>query len=268
MKTTILILLLGLSILGKAQIDLTKQQIKAKTDSILIEGELLFQYEKAAWISIDLSMEKESIQKHFNGYLVYQQDDTIKTIIINKDNQCIYELDFIKDYSMPIKEEIVNRELTENENELLTIRDVILNQITDEKYEVGCPDEYSLNFVLIPIESGYKFYILTGTSMANVIPFGNDYLFLTDTDGEVISMHKFHSRLIPIMTKGPNGEVATMISHSHLRSEPFISATDICTFKLYGHLYGLTEFSVYSPAFSKYFIYKAKNNKIKMADRM
>jgi len=226
----------------------------------------LFQYEKAAWISIDLAMEKKDIKKKFGGYLVYQKDDTIKTIILDKENQCMYELNFINELSIPIHEDLTTRELTENENKLLSTKNDILKQIIDKKYEVTCPDGYSLNFVLVPVENRFKFYILTGTSQSNIIPFGNDYLFLTDSTGIVVSMRKFHSRLIPMMTVSPDGGEVTMLSHSHLKSEPFISATDICTFKLYGSLYGLTEFSVYSPAFSKTFTYKLSDNTIEIKD--
>ena len=260
----ILIFLFGLSILGKAQNELTEQQIKAKTDSILIEGNLLFQYEKAAWISIDLAMEQKNIKKKFGGYIVYQKIDTIKTIILNKDNQCVYELSFINDFSSPTKEVLSLRELNENESKLLTIKNKILNQIVEKKYEVSCPDGFSLNMELIPFASGYKLYILTGTSQSQIIPFGNDYLFLTDPNGEILSMRKFHSRLISTMTKGPNGEQVTESIHSHLRTEPFISATDICTFKLYGSLYGQNEFKVYSPGLSTYFTYSLIDNNIKI----
>lgn len=259
-----LIFLFGLSILGKAQNGLTEQQIKEKTDSILAEGNLLFQYEKAAWISIDLAMEKTHIKNNFGGYLVFQKEDTIKTIILNKDKQCVYELSFINDFTRPTKEILSNRELNENEYKLLTIKNKILNQIIEKKYEVGCPDGFSLNMELLPFDSGYKLYILTGTSQSQIIPFGNDYLFLTDSKGEIISMRKFHSRLISTMTKGPNGEQVTKSIHSHLRSEPLISATDICTFRLYGSFYGQNEFKVYSPELSTYFTYSLIDNSIKM----
>jgi hypothetical protein len=261
---TILIFLFGLSILGKAQNGLTELQIKVKTDSILMEGNLLFQYEKTAWTSTDLAMEKNEIKKKFEGYLVYQQKDTIKTIILNKENQCIYELFYINDFSRPTREIIANRELNENEKKLLTIKNKILSQIGEKKYEVGCQDGFSLNVELIPVVSGYKLYILTGTSQSNIIPFGNDYLFLTDQNGEILSMRKFHSRLISTKTKGPNGEQVTETIHSHLRTEPFISATDICTFKLYGSLYEQKEFKVYSPELSTYFIYSLIDNDIKI----
>ena len=50
--------------------------------------------------------------------------------------------------------------------------------------------------------------------------------------------------------------------HSHLKYEPFISATDICTFRLYYNKTGSTKFAVYSTALSMYFIYELATNTI------
>jgi len=55
--------------------------------------------------------------------------------------------------------------------------------------------------------------------------------------------------------------------HSHLRTEPFISATDICTFMLYGKLCGQNSFGVYSPELGKYFRYRLDKNVINIEDK-
>ena len=267
-KLSILILLFSLSILGKAQNELSKKQIEEKTDSILIEGNLLYKYERAAWISFDLAMEEESIKLDYGGYITYQDGDSIKTTILDKENKfCIFELTFIKDFNKPTNENLTRRKLTENEEKLLYIKNKIIDEIIEKKYEVGCPEGYSLNKILIPNNKGYKLYIITGTSQSQIIPFGNDYLFYADENGNITSWKKFHSRLISTQTVGPSGEEVRGLTHSHLRAEPFISATDICTFKLYGVLYNIDEFSVYSPELSIYFIYNSKKDTIKIEDK-
>ena len=265
---TILFILIGLPLLGEAKTTFTKEQLKEKTDSILAEGNLLYQYERAAWVSNDLAWENKSIANNFAGYLVYQENDTIKSIILNKDNQCIYVYSFLNDFSKPSKEQAITRELSENERTLLSVRKYILKQINENKFGVSCPAGFSLNLDLIPFERGYKFYIITGTTQSQIIPFGNDYLFKANSDGEILSMRKFHSRLIPTMTQGPSGEQITGLSHSHLKNTPFITATDICTFKLYGSLYGLSEFSVYSPALSVSFTYNMDLDEIEIKDEL
>lgn len=100
-----------------------------------------------------------------------------------------------------------------------------------------------------------------GTRESGVIPFGNDYLFWSDAEGNITDWKKFHSNIIPIYAKGPNGEKVTSSCHSHLPTTPYITATDICTFRLYGELCELEEFSVSA---SGNFKYNLKTNKIEI----
>jgi len=250
-----------------AQTDLTEAQIKAKCDSILEEANLLYSYEKAAWIATDLAGENKKVIKKMSGYFVRQSNDTLYALMMNKKDECIAEFAFTDDSSDPAKSVFRTRKLTAQEQKLWSVRNGAIDQILKKPYPVESPPGYSLNVILIPDASGYKLYLLTGTSKSNVIPFGNDYLFWLDPEGKIESMHKFHSRLIPAETRGPDGEQVIKMMHSHLKTEPFITATDICTFKLYARLYGLNEFSVYSPALSKYFTYKLDQDIVEVSDK-
>lgn len=268
MKIPIVILILIASALsGIAQDLFTEAQIKEKSDSILKEGDLLYRYEKVAWVSTDIALENKKIKKKIRGYITYQKNDTLINIVLDKKGKCIFESIFYDNHVSPDSTSFVNRELTMYEQKLLKTKNKIINQIADKEYNVICPRGFSLNFVLLPCDTGYKLYILTGTHQTEVIPFGNDYIFQTDEEGKVLSWRKFHSRLIPAMTKMSDGANVTSVMHSHLRSEPFISATDICTFKLYGPLYGLKEFSVYSPALSRYFTYNLTEDTIEISEK-
>ena len=122
-----------------------------------------------------------------------------------------------------------------------------------------------MNIELIPYELGYKLYIIAGTSKSDMIPFGNDYIFFADKNGEITSWRKFHSRLIPTMTKY-EGKTVIGIIHSHLVNEPFMTATDICTFRLYGTISGVKKFEVLSTALSKVFTYDLESGTIKFKD--
>jgi hypothetical protein len=260
-------LLILLSTYSKGQIAMTDIQIKEKTDSILLEGNLLFRYEEAAWVSNDLAFGKEKIKNEFGGYFVYQTNDTMKAIILNRDSLCILEYSFIPYFNLPIDSSFIKRDLTETENRLIKIKHKILKEIAENQYDVVCPPGYRINKVLVPFDNYFKLYLLTGTSQARVIPFGNDYLFIATDDGRILTWKKFHSRLLSVPSKMPNGDPINRTSHTHLYSEPFISATDICTFRLYASLLGQIEFSVYSPALSKWFKYKLSENTIEISDK-
>jgi hypothetical protein len=212
-------------------------------------------------------MGKENIKNEFGGYFVYKVKDTVKTIFLDFENkQCIYELSFINNYNIPKIENITKRKLSSTEEHLLFIKNKIITELADKKYEVTTPKGFSLNMELIPTNNGYKLYILTGTSQSQMIPFGNDYIFYADTIGNIISWKKFHSRIIYTPTKEIDGEAITQTMHSHLSCEPFISATDICTFMLYAGICDQKDFLVYSPTLSKYFKYKLFENQIEILD--
>lgn len=244
----------------------SKEEIIFKNDSILAEGNLLYRYEKAAWVSTDLAMSLKEVKESFGGYLIYQSGDSIKAIILGKDpNTCIYEITYLHDATTPIRELLINRKLNDMEVELQAIKLKIVKEALTSKYMVTSAEGYSLVIDLIPCTEGYKLYILTGTSKQNIIPMGNDYIFFSDENGDITSWRKFHSVLIPTKTKIEGEKIIEGI-HSHLMAEPFITATDICTFKLYGDYYGLKRFKVLSTALSKIFTFDADKNTINMED--
>ena len=90
---------------------------------------------------------------------------------------------------------------------------------------------------------------------------GVPYLSAMITYLLLIKKEKFHSRLIPVEATEQMPMFAFPV-HSHLKYEPFISATDICTFRLYYNKTGSTKFAVYSTALSMYFIYELATNTI------
>lgn len=238
-------------------------KLKQQLDSILEEADILYKHEKAAWISTDLVFEESTIKNNIGEYLTYQDNDKIKTIFIDKNGEnCIVEYTFKDNFDKPDEITTEERKPTEKEKTLLEVRRKIIDQLSDPQYQVGMPNGYSLNLILMSDGDKYKLYIITGTSQAEIIPFGNDYLFVADSEGNIESWKKFHSTLIPIQTKGPNGEIVIMPVHTHLRTTPLITATDICTFRLYGSLYEMDEFMVYSPALGNYMKYSIKGNNI------
>lgn len=259
------IILFLLVVLGtNAQPKSTLQEMKMKTDSILSEADLLYQFEKAAWISTDSARVKQELKGKIGSYIVYKNEETICVVFLDKmASLCLYELKFNPFLDVPYKQIMLSRTLTDKEKGLYLVKEKMIQQVTDNKYPLSCPTGYNLNAEIIPYAEGYKLYLITGTGQDKVIPFGNDYLFWGDGKGNILNWKKFHSRLIPQPTQYEGSKV-TEITHSHLRQEPFMSATDICTFRLYGSFYDMDEFSVYSPALSVTFTYKLKSNSIEI----
>lgn len=267
MKKIALLTLLLVPLALSAQKKYSKEEIVEITDSILAEGNLLYQYERAAWMSTDLAHADKQVARLFKSYLIYQDGDTIKGIIINSGDIVVATYLFYQDFTKEYSSDLTRRDLSDKESKLLTARNEILNNLNKYKYPVTCPDGFSLNMILIPYNDGYKFYIITGTSQNGVIPFGNDYIFFAGSDYAIKDWRKFHSGLIPVESNSGENAIISSV-HSHLKKEPFISATDICTFKLYASYVGLNSFSVYSPALSLYFRYSLASDSIETSRKM
>ncbi len=269
MKTTLLFFcLLSFAWSYGQDLSYSKEEINFKLDSIMKEANLLYKYERASWVSTDLANEKADVKSNFGGYLTYVSNDTFKTIIFDKEQKnCIAEFIFIDDFKKAKTRIFAERPLTQTEGNLQNIKKKIVDQLSDTKYGVGVPDGFDLNLTLMPVGENYKLYIITGTAQSNVIPFGNDYLFYANKEGVIGDWKKFHSRLIEANTTMPGGGKIVEAIHSHLRTTPFISATDICTFKLYAALCGLEAFSVYSPALGKRFKYDLMKDKVEVVEK-
>lgn len=267
MRLIILTILIAVPILLSAQKTYTEEEINTICDSILIESETLYRFEKTAWIANDMAYEDTDIRNEFRAYIVYERNDSTFCVFLNEDKTCIATYAFFKNFDKTALADKTHRDLSTEENTLFEIREKILNQIIEEEYEVTFYENYDPNLILLPYENGYKFYIISGTSLNNIIPFGNDYIYFADNEGNIEQWRKFHSRLIPAETKDDKGRKIVSFIHSHLKTEPFITATDICTFRIYAELYDLNEFMVYSTALSKYFKYDMSKNTITVSDK-
>ena len=240
---------------------------KAIFDSIINEANLLYNYEKIAWNASDLAYSNKKIKNKIGSYIVYHSNDTIFAVFANKEykNQ-IAKYSYLKDnLTEPIQENLEKKPLSEKVLNLFTIKNTILNSINSNFKEYGFSfhEGFNPNPVLIPDTNGFKLYIIIGTPNSNVIPFGNDYLFKTDKKGKITEWKKFHKTLIATQTTSPDNEKIISAIHSHLKTTPYITATDICTFRLYGYdLYELEEFKVLSTKLNKIFTYNAKHNTI------
>ncbi len=246
----------------------SEKELQQKLDSIKTEANVLFSHENASWHAGDLANSNPKLRENMGSYLTYQAKDVIKTVFLNKDQtKIIAEYDFKNNQKSPVKESFTQRELNDTESTLNNIHSTVIPQLSDPKYEVTLPQGYSLNLILIPFNENYKVYLISGTSQSGIIPFGNDYLFVSDKKGNIISNKRFHSRIIPAQTSMQDGGTLTMVTHSHLKTNPFISATDICTFKLYAPLTNLEEFSVYSPALGTYMKYNYKKDTVEVVKK-
>ncbi len=239
-------------------------------DSILNEADRLYKHEYAVWVSTDMLQQDPQLVGLYGGYVVQEENSTIKVTYIHQNQQdkiAVYRFES-KDMDTPfdIKKEI--SPLDRNEKKLLDIKLKLINKIKDKKYKIEWPEGFNPNFILFPEADGYSFYMMMGATEYGVIPFGNDYVFNADSEGNIKKWKTFHTGPIPVkLPTFENDLVVKSIYHTHIKKYPYISATDICIFRLYAPLYGVIELRVLCTATNSTYIYNQKTNKIKVERR-
>ncbi len=264
MKRFTILLFLGTLFLNAFSQD---DNLQAIFDSIIAEADLMYKYEKTVWNSTDLVIADKNLKNNYGGYIVRHSVDSIYVIYIDKKQEkSIARFTYTStNLNYPCYMSTVSSSLSDEEKELLTIKIKMLNQLSNKKYDIRIPQGFSPNFVLIKENTMFKLYMIMGTSEPGVIPFGNDYLFTANSKGKIKNWTQFHSRMIPVMAE-VDGQKVSEATHSHLRTTPYITATDICTFRLYAHYTELEKFSVYSPAIGKTMTYILETNTIEIEE--
>ena len=234
-------------------------------DSIINEAWQLYYSERLNWIASDLVMEKYSIDQ-LGGTISWQPNDSLWAVaFLDKERKnCVLKYEY---NTITKKVSLFDSVRPATEEELLELerRTKIINGAV-EKYgdqllfadrSFGNPniDIVRINDTLT------RLYFMQGTIINDVIPFGNDYSVDFDKDLNPIAFRQYHNSLLAMRTRTEDGREVDMIKHSHLKDNPFITATDICNFILY-HPEGMNTFYVYSTAFKCTFAYSLELNKI------
>lgn len=213
-------------------------------DSISEEGKTLYRSEMASWYGTDVFVEKfKSERENIGGYFSYPEEDSYKCLFFSKgDNPEVLGTITFKDSYDPGKATIAGtkRSFTAKELNFYSIRKAALAEIEKDTSLFRTYKGTNLN--LIPIIDGNekKVYVLTGTSRSDVVIIGNDYLLHFDNDNKLISKRKLHANILSLPLKGEekkDGKTNFGNVHNHIpETGDYITATDICTFMLYGRL--------------------------------
>ena len=256
----LLSLILLLPMLCVAQPDRTaysklpsQDELTTINDSILQEGLRLYTYEKLSWLASDLLAEHAAVDlTSIRGSAVELGDNGKLTHFYCRQDSVVFSctLDF-NDFSLSWDNTV--RPMTDDDRDAVHFRSDIINRIIetygDSIYSI--PDG-SKNVDLISLDSDkIRVYLLQGTNLDGVIPFGNDYYVDVDSDGNLIDFHRYHQSYIPIdITQTGDDTQAMEVIHSHTVDNPFFTPTDICNALLYAHdIFGMNSVCVLSTAF-------------------
>ena len=227
------------------------------SDSIIKEGYELYYLEKASWTSTDFIKKKYGPFSEINnylGYMSYKDQDTIFSIYYKMIDSNIKVFETYKFNNTSILESMMVVSETRDMNNIEKYMLKCLNQI--EKLQDTIPFYFTppnagKNLVFLREGNQFRLFILTGTFEHDVIPFGNDFVFKFDSEGESMIGGQIHPTVVfdkdsskvpekygsydPVkQTKNSNG-VYEVCDHKHFGSTPdFITSADICNILLYG----------------------------------
>ena len=231
----------------------SRDEVATINDSILQEGLRLYTYEKLSWMASDLLAEHASVDlTSIRGSAVELGDNGKLTHFYCRQDSVVFSCTIdLNDFTLSWDNTV--RPMTEDDRDAVHFRSEMINRIIetygDSIYTI---QDGSINIDLIWLGTdNLRAYLLQGTTLNGVIPFGNDYYVDIDRDGNLIEFHRFHHSYIPIDIRqaGENTQVLEVI-HSHTVDNPFFTPTDICTALLYAHdLYGIKSVCILSTVF-------------------
>ena len=231
----------------------SRDELATINDSILQEGLRLYTYEKLSWMASDLLAEHALVDlSSIRGSAVQMDDNGKLTHFYCRQDSVVFSCTLdLYDFSLSWDNTV--RPMTEDDRDAVHFRSEMINRIIetygDSIYTI---QDGSINIDLIWLGTdNLRAYLLQGTTLNGVIPFGNDYYVDIDRDGNLIEFHRFHHSYIPIDIRqaGENTQVLEVI-HSHTVDNPFFTPTDICNALLYAHdLYGMKSVCILSTVF-------------------
>jgi len=237
------------------------QNLEKIAQEITDEGVQLYRSEMASWYGTDVFLENYKKRDNIGGYFSYIKDDEVPTcVFFSKEDKVIGTISFPTDYKPEnSKLDLTEREFTDVEKEYFTIRKATHERI---KNDTIFKFYNNVNFNIVPIinkNKNKKVYVLSGTSLNNLVLFGNDYLLDFNQDNSVKKVQRLHNSLLSF--KIYDEKVGKTVSgvHSHVLEDwPYITPTDICTLMLYQKFTNWESYTVISKKYTS--LWNTKSN--------
>lgn len=212
-----------------------KNALRKIADSINTEGERLYRSEWASGQSTQIFTSGFAGKKRLSGgYISYETEKGMTTIFFSKNNDPVVLATVKFDHGLDSSKYRIDttaRKFTGIEKDLYAIRSKAAEAVSNDTL-FKFYQNTSLNLVPIIKNGAKKVYVITAQTAPDEVLLGNDYLINFDKDNVIIKKAKLHNNLIPLGTGGVEAIKAS--SHQHLgETSPFITATDICAFKLW-----------------------------------
>ena len=248
------------------------EELKAANDSILTDAYVLYFHEKIAWVMEDVLADSRpaTITEIAGWFPVGDTEDeyVVNGVFFNKEKtKALFEASFNLMTGTASGKSVV-RDLSPEEIEKINVRERVLLAVRtlDAEDLPSCPEGCSFNSEIIPIDEDlYRVYFMLGTTQHGIIPFGCDFSYDCDSEGNIKGFRRYHKTYIPTQLKMDDGSPVLSVVHSHLSFCPLIAPTDIALFLLYGYEAGLSGFQVLSTAYNCVFSFDPEAYEINVA---
>ena len=241
------------------------EELNAVNGSILIEARRLYLYEKASWILEDLVYEKfAGSMDEVGGWIpVFGDGDNVKGLFYDKQKtKVLYEATMNWETGKK-SSKVSSRELTAEEIDEINAHNAAVDAVYSLSETPTYPQGCTFNVQAIPIGKDlYRVYWMLGTAQHGIIPFGCDFSYDCDREGNIKEYRRYHKTYIPAQLTMDDDTVVT-IFHSHTEICPYMAPTDIALFLLYGYeMSSVKNLIVVSTVFDCYFDFNAKTYSI------
>ena len=214
---------------------LSNEQLERISDSITAEARVLYVYEKNSWQAEDALVEHCSNLDQINGNIDKPAGGmALSTIYYNYEDSIVYFECFNDVINRKFIFRDTIRKLTQNELDSIAWKIRIVEAGKRVKVDIDYPNA-TFNKQFINVGNGIvRTYCMMGTSEHGVIPFGNDYSYDTDDEGNLIASRRYHGAYLPTPVFGEEGNPVEMIFHTHIDyTNPWFTPTDLCLYWLY-----------------------------------
>ena len=253
---------------------LDAEGLKAANDSILAEAYQLYLHEKVAWTLEDVFGYSETkTTDSYGGWIPVTEDGVIvKGVFFDEEKkQVIFEAS-VNIQTGEVSENPEVRDLTPDEIEVIDRRRRQIDAVMTLEDRPNRPedDAYLYNVNVLPLADDlYRVYFMLGTAKPGIIPFGSDFSYDCDAEGNVKAFRKYHKSCLPLPVKMEDGSPVEKVFHTHLDMCPLMAPTDIALYLLYGYeLAEIKESWVYSPVYQKWFVFDPEEFEIRVEDRI
>ncbi|HUH25069.1 MAG TPA: hypothetical protein VLY87_00440 [Flavobacterium sp.] len=205
-------------------------------EDIKKEGLKLYRSEMASWHGTDLFTKRYKNTENIGGYFSYAENEKNICVFFSKavNPSVIGTITF--DDLFDIRKADVNlteRKFSKTERNLHILRTKTKEIIASDTILFKHYNNTKYNVIPLIEKDINKVYILTGSTLKNIVIFGNDYLLRFNKKNELIDKKSLHKNIIPI--EYGNSKQEEFSVHNHLEETgDFLTPTDVCTLMLYG----------------------------------